>query len=337
MEITNELAYQVFDWLQIEYHNTDEEFIQLPTVCHGGDSHKLYFYKNTNKLVCFTNCGTMDLIEFVAKVKHITNAQAFKIVATDFKSDAISPVQLEDNPAKRFKRATESVSQELKVYDNKVLNHFYDFGIEEWNEQNISYQTQDKFEIKFSIEDNAIIIPHRDWNGNLVGIRQRNLSQSLVDNGIKYVPTKINGTVYKYPTGLNLYGYYYNQNEIKQTKKVILFEAEKSVMMMDTYYHDNNFSVALSGHNLTRSQTKFLTKLPIDEVIVALDKDFKNDDYETKLALEELIIKKFGKLTNRFNVSIIWDNDNLLDYKDSPTDKGKEVFDKLFSERRYLI
>lgn len=108
-------------------------------------------------------------------------------------------------------------------------------------------------------------------------------------------------------------------------------------MMMDSYYHDNNFSVALSGHNLTRTQIEFLNTLPIDEIVIALDKDFRDGDNETKEALEELIIKKYSRLTNRFNVSIIWDTDNLLDYKDSPTDKGKDVFDKLFKERRYLI
>lgn len=337
MEVTTGLVFRVLDWLDVDYHNSDEEFVQLPTICHGGDSHKLYFYKNSNKLVCFTNCGTMDIFEFIAKVKNISKAQAFKIVVNNFDTDVSDVADVEDNPAKRFKRATESASQDVKVYDDKVLNHFYDFNIERWNNENISYPTQDKFEIRYSIEDNAIIIPHRDYHGNLVGIRQRNLSQKDIDMGIKYIPTRVGDTVYKYPTGYNLYGYYYNQNEIRATKKVILFEAEKSVMMMDSYYHDNNFSVALSGHNLTRTQIEFLNTLPIDEIVIALDKDFRDGDNETKEALEELIIKKYSRLTNRFNVSIIWDTDNLLDYKDSPTDKGKDVFDKLFKERRYLI
>lgn len=336
MEVTNDLIFKVLNWLDIDYRNNDDEFIQLPTVCHGGDSHKLYFYKNSNKLVCFTNCGTMDIFDFVSRVKNISKAQAFKIVINNFKTDAIQSEGIEDNPAKRFKRAPESVSHDLKIYDDKVLNHFYDFGIEKWNKENISYQTQEKFEIKYSVEDNAIIIPHRDYNGNLIGIRQRNLNYDIIEAGMKYVPTRIGDTVYKYPTGYNLYGYYYNKYEIASTKKIILFEAEKSVMMMDTFYHDNNYSVALSGHNLTNSQIKFLDALPINEIVIGLDKDFKDGDTATKKALEELIIKKYGRLTNRFNISVLWDEKGLLDYKDSPTDKGKQVFDTLMKERKYL-
>lgn len=336
MEVTTDLILRVLNWLDIDYHNSDDEFIQLPTVCHGGDSHKLYLYKNSNKLVCFTNCGTMDIFEFISKVKNISKAQAFKIVVNNFETDAIQDTEIEDNPAKKFKRGTDNASHDLKIYDDKILNHFYNFGIEKWHKENINYITQEKFEIKYSIEDNAIIIPHRDYEGNLIGIRQRNLNHDIIELGMKYVPTRVDGVVYKYPTGYNLYGYYYNKKEIAATKKVILFEAEKSVMMMDTYYHDNNYSVALSGHNLTRSQIAFLERLPIDEIIIGLDKDFKDGDIQTKQALEELIIKKYGRLTTRFNVSVLWDNKGLLDYKDSPTDKGKQVFDTLMKERKYL-
>lgn len=336
MEVTDELVFDVLRWLKVPFENNDSDFIQLPTVCHGGNSHKLYYYKNSKKLICFTNCGSMDIFNFVSKVKGISNSEAFKLVVSGFDVETSRDVEIEYNPASKFKRATENASHDLKPLDETVLNHYYPFGIEEWTKENISYSTQSKFEIRYSIEDNAIIIPHRNTNGDLVGIRQRNLNQESIDRGIKYVPTRLNGQIFKYPTGDNLYGYYYNQLAIKATKKIILFEAEKSVMMMDTFYHDNNFSVALSGHNLSKAQIKFIYSLPVDEIIIGLDKDYKQDDYETKQALEELIVKKYGRLTNRFNVSVLWDEKGLLGYKDSPTDKGKEVFDKLLEQRRYI-
>ena len=335
MEVTTDLAIQVFNWLDISY-TSDEDFLQLPTICHDGDSHKLYFYKNSKKLVCFTNCGTMDIFEFIAKVKGISKSEAFKIVINNFDTNANDIGSVEYNPINKFRRANEDALHDLKTIDDNVLNHFYPYCIEDWKNEGISYDTQRKFEIGFSILDNAIIIPHRDTKGNLVGIRQRNLNQEALDLGIKYVPTRINGKTFKYPTGDNLYGYCYNKKEIKNTKKIILFEAEKSVMMMDTFYRKNNFSVALSGHNLSKAQINFINTLPVNEIVIALDKDFRKDDIETKNALQELIIKKYGKLTARFNVSVIWDNNNLLDYKDSPTDKGKEVFNQLFKERKYI-
>ena len=39
------------------------------------------------------------------------------------------------------------------------------------------------------------------------------------------------------------------------------------------------------------------------------------------------------KLTPYFTVSVVWDKHGLIGYKDSPTDKGSEIFWKLMSDR----
>lgn len=337
MEVTDKLAFDVFRWLDIPFEVSSGDYIQLPTVCHHGDSHKLYYYRNTHRLVCFTNCGGMDIFELVAKIKNISNGQAFKMVVSNFEDSPTQSQPIEEDIGSLFLQQDEPNEIDLPKFDDQVLNHFYNFNLADWKRENISFRTQDKFEIMYSIEDNAIIIPHRDIDGNLVGIRQRNLDDKSLDMGIKYIPTKIGNQSFKFPTGANLYGYYFNKKEINNIKKIVLFEAEKSVLMMDTFYEDNNYSVALSGHNLTRSQLKIIEDSDVEEIIVALDKDFREDDIETKQALQELIIKKFSSLSNRFNVSVLWDNDNLLGFKDSPTDKGKEVFEQLMQQRRYLI
>ena len=33
------------------------------------------------------------------------------------------------------------------------------------------------------------------------------------------------------------------------------------------------------------------------------------------------------------DVYVIWDTNNILDYKDSPSDKGKKIFEQLYKER----
>ena len=38
-------------------------------------------------------------------------------------------------------------------------------------------------------------------------------------------------------------------------------------------------------------------------------------------------------LTNYFNVQLVMCYDNRLDYKDSPVDQGKEIFEALMHER----
>ena len=41
------------------------------TICHGGDSHKLYYYLNTHLFKCYTGCenNTFDIYELTMKVK----------------------------------------------------------------------------------------------------------------------------------------------------------------------------------------------------------------------------------------------------------------------------
>ena len=40
------------------------------TICHGGASHKLYYYSNTQLFRCYTECNdTFDIFDLVRKVK----------------------------------------------------------------------------------------------------------------------------------------------------------------------------------------------------------------------------------------------------------------------------
>ena len=47
------------------------EVLVCKTICHGGDSHKLYYYDNTKLFRCYTGCAepTFDIFELVRKVK----------------------------------------------------------------------------------------------------------------------------------------------------------------------------------------------------------------------------------------------------------------------------
>ena len=49
-----------------------------------------------------------------------------------------------------------------------------------------------KHDIKYSILDNQVIIPHRNSDNKLIGIRARNLEKTAVLEGRKYVPV-LNG------------------------------------------------------------------------------------------------------------------------------------------------
>ena len=122
-----------------------------------------------------------------------------------------------------------------------------------------------------------------------------------------------------------LYIYYYTyhtykcQQEIKKKREIILFEGAKSVMMADTWGIHNTGAI-LTSH-LNPHQMKILACLAY-RVVFALDKDVEvREDHNIKR------LKQFVK------VEYTWDMENLLDEKDSPVDKGIEVWEKLYEGR----
>lgn len=85
---------------------------------------------------------------------------------------------------------------ELKVYDDSILEYFEPLYHQEWIDEHISIQTMIKYEIRWYPYQNCIIIPIRNSEGDMVGIRGRWLNP---DDKIKYKPVKmLNGTEYKF-------------------------------------------------------------------------------------------------------------------------------------------
>ena len=99
---------------------------------------------------------------------------------------------------------------------------------------------------------------------------------------------------------------------------------------------DNNIGVACCGSNLIAYQVSLLQSLGVEEIIVALDRQYKKlNDKEHKKLVKNLktIDKKYG---NFVKITFMFDLSNDLPYKASPSDAGKQIFMKLFRERRNL-
>ena len=179
----------------------------------------------------------------------------------------------------------------------------------------------------------GIVIPHYNENNELIGIRERTLIKENEING-KYKPAIINRQMYNHPLGFNLYNLNNSQNNIRDIKKAIIFEGEKSCLLYASYFGlDNDISVAVCGSSLGNYQMNLLTSLNVEEVIIAFDKQFQEiGDSEWTRWTKKLneINKKYGKIVQ---ISFIFDKWDLLDYKDSPIDKGKEIFLNLFKKR----
>lgn len=322
--------------------DTDEYNI-YSTVCHnhnGNGSYKLYYYKSSKTFYCYTNCQNLDVVGLVEHALDLEFKQAVSYLSKLLDiQNTLAPVGFGNvfynKPVEEH--IEEDIDVVLPVVDDNILNLFMDYHCSEWLYEGISHETMSKYNIRYFLDQHKIIIPHYNIDGGLVGIRGRALLKEDLDKGQKYMPVYIGNKGYAHSLMHNLYGLNFTKQIIKNAKKVIVFEGEKSVLLMDSFYGESNCSVAVCGSKIHKAHAKMLLELGVEEVIIAFDKQYRNID--EKNLWRKKIYKSLKHLLPFCRVSIIWDDiDNgLLGYKDSPTDMGKEVFEKLLKAREEVI
>lgn len=331
--------------------------IYFKTICHNGDKHKLQYFTKTKMFCCYTSCGSMSLFDLIMSSKQCSFIESvdyvckFKGIKSNFnkgrglKQNNSNEEDLDFLNIHLFK--INKIEPKLPVYDPCVLHIFDEYMPSTWVDEGIDEDVAKVFGIGFYFNQCKAIIPHRDIDGELVGIRGRAFLQRDIDKGQKYMPITIEGLNYRFPSGFNLYGIYENQVNIKRLKKAIIFEGEKSVLKYGSYFKQvNNIALATMGMNFTSYQRDMLLNLGVEEIVIAYDKQYlieyiDSEDKNTKEYKEyEKYIKNLIKITklliNYVKVSIITCWTDELKYKDAPIDNGKDVFIKLFNER-YLV
>ena len=331
---------QLMTQLGASNHIETDSHIIFPTICHNPHSEeasmKLYYYKNTHIFTCFTECGNMNIFQFL---RHYYQTRG---ISYDWYEDIYSVIVncsvskefegLVDNRVSYKERFAGRVQRELPEFPKGVLDVFTKFYPTEWLNDGISKEAMDKFNILYSISQNKIIIPHYDLNGRLIGIRGRALNEYEVENYGKYMPVKLENTWYKHPLSLNLYGIDQNLQNIKENGICFLFESEKSVLQMESFTRPN-CGLAVCGSAFNKYQLNLLMKhCRPKEIVICFDNEEKpnSSNYFDKLWG---IGKKYS---NYCNFSFIYDRKNLTNEKDSPTDKGEEVFEELLKRRIYV-
>lgn len=342
-QLTNDDIIKILELLGADYIKDDGDIIISSTICHHGDSHKLYYYKESKTFHCYTNCGNMDLFSLIQSSLGVELFESilwlekyFNFIEDESKKILISDWKFINS----YKKSRKGIETKKEIYKFKPLNKgllrmFQDIYHSSWIEDSISIETMKKYNIKYSCLNQQIVIPHYDMNNNLIGIRARNTLPDEVEKA-KYVPFNDGCNMYNHKLSNNLYGLNVNKDCINRKRKVMLVEAEKSVMQCDTMFGEDNFCAALCGSNFSNYQLNLLLQLDIVEVIIALDKQFQKDGDVESIQWREHINKIATNLLPYFKVSYLWDNFELLGYKDSPTDKGKEVLLKLLDNKKYL-
>lgn len=319
-----------------------DSYLLYPTICHNENadeaSSKLYFYKDKNFFMCYTECGGMSVFKFLEHYYETRNIDYqwhkdiyYPVLALTGKTSLeLKTANFSTQPKVDYqgRYAASTQKYEFKEWENHVLEVFSKWYPPEWLNDGITKAAMDKFEIKFSISQNKIIIPHRSANGALIGIRARNLDPWVAENVGKYLPIEIENIWYNHPLGMNLYGLDKNWENIKKSGVAFIFEGEKSVLQAESFSAPN-CGVAVCGSNLHRNQVKTLIeKAQPKEIIICFDNESENDNQYFNKLYE--IGKRYSRLVN---VSFIYDTKGRLKPKNSPTDQGEELFLELLNER----
>lgn len=329
------------------------------SICHNIDANdpshkpKLYYYKNNNMFKCYV-CGFSgdiyslieerwnledkdyefkDVMNYVLKTLHLENSLHIYFNKKSKWKDDLKKLFIKKNTSKPY-----------KIYDLSVLDLFDEIYHIEWIKDGISVESMKKFHIGYYSLLDCTTIPVFDDVNNIIGIHGRFWRKEDIEEG-KYRPVHTLNENFKFPTSEVLYGLNINKENISNTRTVFLFEAPKSVLQMENILDKNN-SVALFGCNMSISQRNLLLKYGVENWIICLDKQYKkifninqeeqNEDLtEYRRWVEH--VRKIQELLKGFgNVYVVYDKNNLLEYKDSPSDKGKEIFNKLLDGKKRI-
>jgi len=329
------------------------------TICHnepGVGSKKLYYYENSKLFQCYTGCAnpSFDIFELVIKVMKIQNNTDFDL------NDAVKWIAIKFNITGDYTEQEESSLDDwkflanyeriqnieyknntivtLKEYDEDILNRFnYKVKIAPWLDEGISESALAQAKIGYYPGGEQITIPHFDINGRFIGLRGRALGQEESERFGKYRPLRINKVLYSHPLGMNLYNLNFSKDKIKEMRKAIVFEGEKSNLLYKSFFGiKNDISVACCGSNLSAYQVQLLLGLGVEEIIIAFDRQFQELGDEEFTRLKRKLITLHNKYKNYVNLSFIFDKYKRTGYKDAPVDCGKDMFLQLFKERIVL-
>ena len=234
-EIREKLTLEDIALILEEYHAEPEiknGVIVARTIDHNNiddtsASRKLYYYDNSHLFISWTSGEeAFDIFQLVLIVENRENnanwnlSQAVAYIAQKFgfaSKNNQQKIQLKNieefkllNDYKRIKEIKYDTQEvQLKEYDGSFLKNLPRPLIIDWLNDNITEEEMKRHEICYDPKNQGIVIPHRDINGRLVGVRERTLIQENAELYGKYFPAKIAGKQYNHPLSFNLYNLKY--------------------------------------------------------------------------------------------------------------------------------
>ena len=141
--LTGEKTKEILIGLGADIVTDNSELLILDTICHKGDSHKLYYYKENRSFMCYTHCGFMSAIDFFKQVWNLNfydavdrlrsrlglSSRGFRKNETmgDFKDSLRESIELLNFFDKKSRNMVE-----IPEYNSNILKRYVDEYKEEW-------------------------------------------------------------------------------------------------------------------------------------------------------------------------------------------------------------
>lgn len=310
------------------YHSINITDKEIRCAKVGGDNPSGCRIKLNDNLSAtdFTTSYNGDLFGLIATHTGLTYGEVLKTITTMLGKKIEGNYQSEEESL--FDGFFDSLyipygDEEKEVtYDESVLDK-YNNGykwFKRFADDGILPSSQVKFKIGFSEESNRITIPHYNEHGEIIGVMGRLDSDEMTN--FKYLP------LIPFPKHKYLYGLYQNKEYIKESKKVYIFESEKSVMQCDSFGVYN--TTALGGNQISITQVEQLLKLGVSEIVLCMDEGLIIDAIK-----RDIQTIKSCCFMRDIKIKVMIDKENKYlpkESKCSPSDKGREIFLKLCNE-----
>lgn len=325
--IDNDLLEKILCGLDFEFKSKGK-YISMKNP-DGNNKSAIVIFKNKLNVVNYTRGWNGDIFTLIEKIKNITFSDSIKLVKHVLGIKDCSDIKILNKPnilevLSNLEKEC-NIKESISILDESILNNYDKKPNKIWYDEGISLETQAIFNICYDNKSNSIVIPIRDEFGNLVGVKNRKNTKENID--MKYY--------YSYPVRktLILYGLDKNKEHILKQNLCIVVESEKAVMKLHS--NDIKLAVAIGGSDISKEQVSMLEELGI-KIILAFDKDVILDA-ECMDDCTDCDIKCMKKQLNKFSdstdISCSIDEEDLLDEKDSPIDKGIDVFKKVIKNR----
>lgn len=320
-ELANEIDLLEYISQDYEWQKRSGNTYYFSCPLHSDSDPSLAVNADDNFFHCFS-CGRgSNVISWMIEYEGLTYPEACQkvqqITGKTLKPKSTSQSMIFYRKMKRIKTKPQNLSIDNREYQSLIdYNKYSGIPPKLWVDEGISKAALYHFNIRVDESRNRILYPIYDQNGKFICAKART---TLKDYKLLGIPK------YKYlgKIGTNDFfvGWKENKDEIISNGKVILFEGIKSVMHAWDWGYKN--CLACETAALNDEQVKFLIKNRVKDVTIAFDSDKKIND-----------IKPFVSVLKRYtNLFITYDINKLLGDKESPVDRGREVFEKLLEGR----